>query len=99
MGFQSALAARRCGAVSPRAMPSLLWLSRLLLETADAVGEALVLAVHCPQFGQDEPDGSVEAHDHRGQHLHVVAHHANLLKHALLLASEEFESDRFVGHG
>ena len=48
----------------------------LLLETADAVGKALMLAVHRPQFGQDEPDGAVQAHDHRGHHLHVVAQYA-----------------------
>lgn len=58
-----------------------------------------MLAMHCPQFGEDEPDGAVKAHDHRGQHLHVVTHHADLFKHTLLLAGEEFESGRFFGHG
>lgn len=77
----------------------LLRLRWLLLETADAVGEALMLAVHGPQFRQHEPDGTVEAHDHRGQHVHVVAHRAHFVEHALLLAGEEFEGDRFVGHG
>jgi hypothetical protein len=63
----------------------------LLLKAADPVGEALVLAVHCPQFCQDEPYGAVEAHDHRGQHLRVVAHPAHFGGQPLLLAGEKFE--------
>jgi hypothetical protein len=77
------------------------WLSRqlrLLLETVDAVGDALLLAVHRPQLGQDEPHRAVKAHDHRGQYLHVVAHRVHFVEHPLLLAGEELEGDRFVGH-
>jgi hypothetical protein len=47
--------------------------------------------VYCPQFHEDEPDGAVDAHDHRGQHMHVVAHRAHFVEHLLLLAGEKFE--------
>lgn len=75
-------------------------------DLAEPLSRPLLTAVHRPQFGQDEPHGAVEAHDHRGQYLHIVAngphfvaHRAQFVEHPLLVAGDKFERDRIAGHG